>query len=158
MYSYFDPTSSILVIYMYEVLQDLTFWDSWRSISLGAELWQEYFNPNEPNQLSPMFYILGHRQMTKRVVSFSSTTLFAISSSSDIDTLLRRNIFDTLMLFTLWINMLDVKDQNMKVMGSDLDGRVWQQYKLISTRYISNCIFQILQNGNLCKIDTWNNE
>ena len=119
---------------MYDILQDYNFWKYWKSISLGPELWKEYFSPKEPNQLSPMFYIVGLRQLSKRVVLFSSSMLFEVSYSSDVDTLLRRNVFETLMLFTTWVNMLGVKDQHMT--GSDSDEMVWRQYKLKSTRYI----------------------
>lgn len=114
---------------MYYVLQDVDFWNSWRSISLGAELWQEYFNPKVPNQLSPMFYINGNRQIVKRLVLFSSTMLFEQSSSSDIDTLLRRNIQSTLMFNILWTNLFDTKDQLMNVRGSGEDELFWKTNK-----------------------------
>ena len=83
-----------------------------------------------------MFYILGYRQITRRVVLFSSTMLFKILSSSDVDNLLKRHIWTSLLLFTVWISMLEINDQHMNGMGSDSDEMVWKQYKLKSTRYM----------------------
>ena len=66
--------------------------------------------------------------MARKVVCFSAT-LLENSYSSDIDTLLRKNVHKALMLTILWNNMNDAIVQLMNTMGSDEDAHFWETNK-----------------------------
>ena len=110
----------------YNILQDLKFWKCWKSINLGAQV---LLNGHGFLNLQSLTYcILGQRLMARKVVCFSAT-LLENSYSSDIDTLLRKNVHKALMLTILWNNMNDAIVQLMNTMGSNEDAHFWETNK-----------------------------
>ena len=87
----------------------------------------EFLNTEAKKPPSLMFCTIGTRQVIKRIVLYSSTTLFEQLTSSDIETLLRSNIPRTLGLPILWNNMFQEKDQLMNIIGSGVDEMFWKR-------------------------------